>query len=137
MCHFLLLQTIGGSYQQGALYIFLVMLACIQAFFFFVAADAQGYDEIDEFEDEEGYREAINHCNGHGFQLDEEEGGITISPAVSAGAVHGLGSEDTRHQHTSHTADAMAGEHIQCVIQHCPGSLDMNSYIGDEGAKHA
>src|ERR1700676_4554463 len=68
----LLLQPFRRRYQQSTLRVLFIMLAGIQAFFFFFPADAQRNDEVDEFEDQPGYGEAVNNGNGHCFQLDKE-----------------------------------------------------------------
>ena len=54
MFYFLFLQPIRSSYQQSALYVFLVVLAGVQTFFLFFVADAQRYDGVDHLEDHKG-----------------------------------------------------------------------------------
>src|SRR4051812_12751585 len=109
-----------GSNEKSSLNIFLIVLARVKTLLLIAITNADGNNEIDEFENEEGSGKAVAYCNGHGFYLCDEEGRIAICPAISTQGVHSFCGEDAGHQHTYDTTNSMAGKYIERIIKRRP-----------------
>src|ERR1700735_4134975 len=113
------------------------MLAGIQAFFLFFDADPQRNDEVDKLEDKPGYDKAVTNGDGHGFELDKEKGRVAVQQAVGAGFVDRRASKTPSNRHAAPPADTVAWKHVQRIVKHRFGSLEMNGHIGDDRGENA
>src|SRR6266566_5461859 len=90
---------------------------------------------LNEFEDHEGAEGGEGDGGQDREQLDAHLAGIPREEPVAAGGVHELGSEHARQERSRGSSEAVAGEHVEGVVELGPRP-DLDGRVTDAGCQN-
>ena len=103
------------------------MLAEVEAAFLLRLGDPEPDEIVDQPEDAQRHDERKSPGDRYANQLFPEQGGRAIEEPVRSGGIESQAGEKARGDHSPGAADAVAGPHVQCVVNTPPAGTEPSS----------